>query len=265
MQVLNKPLVNFTTDTTQGCEPNTYINFIPNVSPAGGIYHWNFNNGQTSSAANPQNLYTLPGTYSPKLTYTDVNGCRDSLTKTGLIIVHPKPIASFYANPNHTTILEPHIYFTNTSTGAGNTWLWNIANLATAITKNTDYEFADPGMYQVTLYAVNNFGCKDSVVEIVKVDPDNMLYVPSAFSPNSDGKNDIFMAEGFGIFNTDGFRMLVYDRWGNRLFESGDIFKGWDGTVHGEVAQQDVYIYSISYKDITGKQHTKTGQVSLIK
>ena len=266
VSVLNKPLVNFTTDTTEGCAPNTGIAFTSNVSPLGGTYHWVFGDGQTSSAQDPQNVYILPGTYSPKLTYTDLNGCHDSLTKTALVIVHPAPVASFYANPSHTTILEPHIYFVNTSTGPNNIkWLWNIANLSSATTKNTDYEFADAGSYQISLLVINSFGCRDSITEIVVIDPDNVLYVPSAFTPNFDGKNDVLMAEAFGVFNTDGFRMQIYDRWGNKLFESHDIYKGWDGMKAGQVLQEDTYIYSIDYKDNTKKLHTKTGQVSLIK
>ena len=265
VQVFNKPLVTFTTDTTQGCEPSVGIMFISNVSPPGGTYHWVFGNGQTSTAPSSQNVYTFPGTYTPKLTYIDLNGCHDSLTKTGLIIVHAGPHANFYANPNHTTILEPHIYFTNTSTGNNNSWFWNIANFKTATTKNTDYEFADPGLYQITLYVTNPFNCKDSVTEYVRVDPDNVLYVPSAFTPNFDGKNDVFMAEAFGVFDTQGFQMLIFDRWGTKLFESGDIHKGWDGMKTGQVLQEDVYVYSISYKDSSGKMHTKTGQVSLVK
>jgi gliding motility-associated-like protein len=264
MQVFNKPSVDFGTDVVTGCAPLT-VNFVAYASPAGGSYHWSFGNGQSSTSANPVNDYTLAGTYSPKLTYIDPNGCKDSVKKTGYILVHPSPIPSFYANPNHTTILEPHIIFTNTTPGTNNIWLWNIADLKSATTQNTDYEFADPGQYLVTLVVTNSFGCKDSVSEYIKIDPDNMIYVPSGFTPNSDGLNDIFMAEAFGVFNTDGFSLKVFDRWGNKMFESGDIFKGWDGKAGGVTLGQDSYIYQVNYKDISGKSHTKSGQVSLIK
>jgi gliding motility-associated-like protein len=59
--------------------------------------------------------------------------------------------------------------------------------------------------------------------------------------------------------------MVIYDRWGNKLFQSGDINTGWDGTRHGDVLQQDVYVYEINYKDTSGKNHVKTGSVNLIK
>ena len=73
------------------------------------------------------------------------------------------------------------------------------------------------------------------------------------------------MAEGFGIYDVEGFKMQIYDRWGVKAFESGDFNKGWDGMKGGQIVQEDVYIYHISYKDKTGKFHTKSGQVSLLK
>jgi len=266
VQVFAKPLVDFTTDTTEGCEPSVPIYFTSNVTPPGGTYNWNFGaTSGTSTSANPTFMYSIPGTYSPKLTYTDPNGCTDFVTKGGLITVHPAPNASFYANPGNTTILDPHVNFINTSTGANNNWLWDIAGLMTTTVKNPDYIFDNPGLYQVSLWVVNQFGCKDSVIQFVKVDPENAIYVPGGFTPNFDGKNDVFKAQGFGIFEKDSFKMTVYDRWGSKLFEASDINEGWDGTKNGEVVQEDVYVWQIYYKDITGKQHIKSGAVSLIK
>ncbi len=265
VQVFAMPLVNFTTDTTEGCEPGVPILFIPNVTPTGGTFTWTFGDGQTSTAASPSHLYTLVGTYSPKVVYVDANGCTDNVTKTNLITVHPRPNAAFYFSPGNTTILEPHINFINTSTGTNNTWLWNIADLMTTTVKNPDYEFAEPGTYAVSLLVTNNFGCKDSVIDFVKIDPDHVLYVPNAFTPNFDGKNDIFQAEAFGVYEKDSFTMIVFDRWGQKMFESNDINKGWDGMKSGTMLQEDVFVYEVFYRDISGKKHIKTGSVSLIK
>jgi len=265
VEVFAKPLVNFSTDTTEGCEPNVGILFIPSVTPPGGTYTWNFGNGASSTSSSPTNLYSLVGTYSPKLTYVDPNGCTDNITKAGLITVHPKPTAAFYPNPGNTTILEPHIYFVNTSTGANNTWYWDIAGLMTTTVKDPDYEFGAPGLYQVFLLVTNPFGCKDSVIQFVDIDPDHVIYIPNAFSPNYDGKNDIFQAEAFGVYEKESFKLVIFDRWGNKMFEADDINKGWDGTKGGEVLLQDVFVYVVEYKDISGKKHIKTGSVSLIK
>lgn len=265
VQVFARPLVDFSTDTTEGCEPNVGIQFMPNVTPPGGVYQWSFGNGQSSSSAGPNMVYSIPGVYTPALNYTDPNGCVNSVTKTGLITVHPSPNASFYANPGNTTILEPHIYFVNTSSGVNNSWLWDIAGFMQTTVQNPDYEFGAPGLYQISLWVTNQFGCKDSVIQFVDIDPDHVIYIPNAFTPNYDGKNDIFQAEAFGVYETQSFKMVVFDRWGNKMFESNDLNKGWDGTKKGEVLQEDVFVYLVEYKDISGKKHTKTGSVSLIK
>jgi gliding motility-associated-like protein len=75
----------------------------------------------------------------------------------------------------------------------------------------------------------------------------------------------VFKAQGFGIFEKESFKMVIHDRWGSKLFEAHDINEGWDGTKNGEIVQEDVYVWQIYYKDISGKQHIKTGAVSLIK
>lgn len=265
VQVFAKPLVDFSTDTTEGCEPSVPIMFQANVSPPGGTYNWDFGNNQSSSSSSPYYTYSIVGSYSPKLTYTDPNGCKDNITKPMLIIVHPRPKASFYANPGNTTILEPHINFVNTSTGTNNTWNWDIAGFTTTV-KNPDYEFGAPGLYQVSLLVINNFGCKDSVIEFVKIDPDEMFYVPNSFTPNADGRNDIFKAEAFGVYDKDSFTMMIYDRWGTKLFVSHDINEGWNGlNKSGDAYQQDTYVYEFQYKDISGKSHIKTGSFNLLK
>lgn len=264
VEVFARPLVDFTTDTTEGCEPDVPIQFTPVVSPPGGTFVWNFGNGTTSTGASPGNQYSIPGTYSPKLTYTDPNGCVDDTLKSALISVHPRPNADFYSNPGNTTILEPHIYFVNTSNGATD-YLWDIAGFMQTTVENPDYEFADPGLYQITLWVTNQFDCSDSAMLMLDIDPDHVIYIPNAFTPNFDGKNDIFQAEAFGIYETESFRMMIFDRWGNKMFEASDINDGWDGTKNGDMLQEDIFVYLVEYKDISGKQRKKTGSVSLIR
>ena len=92
------------------------------------------------------------------------------------------------------------------------------------------------------------------------------IYVPNAFTPGSDGLNNEFYAYGKNIVE---FRMLVYDRWGLRVFESNDIHVGWDGDYSGKPAQQDVYVYKLYYTVDTEsgslKDYTKVGTVTLVR
>ena len=87
--------------------------------------------------------------------------------------------------------------------------------------------------------------------------------MPTAFTPNGDGTNDIFYAKGFGIKKLVSFK--IFNRLGQLLFVSTDENVGWDGTYKGEMSKQDVYTYLVNFQAIDGKKHTKTGHVTLLK
>jgi gliding motility-associated-like protein len=96
------------------------------------------------------------------------------------------------------------------------------------------------------------------------VDVDNScsaLFIPSAFTPNFDGQNDVFKAEGRGITQ---MHMIVYNKLGQIVFESTNLDIGWDGTFKGELSSE-TYVYHVDYTDAKGIGHVKRGQVTLIK
>ncbi len=116
------------------------------------------------------------------------------------------------------------------------------------------------GCYRVQ--AVNEFGCKSSDEVCVEVTSHYNIYIPNIFTPNGDGLNDVFLVYGTGLSN---FEMIIYDRWGEKLFQSKDQLQGWDGTYKGELSKDDVYTYLVKYQSLDGKKHTKTGHVTLMK
>ena len=106
----------------------------------------------------------------------------------------------------------------------------------------------------------------DTVSHPVCIGPDASIYVPNAFTPDGDGKNETFFPVCIGM-DPDQFEMWIYDRWGNMIFFTDDLNKGWDGRVqgHSEIAQIDTYVWKIKATDLTGKQFNQLGKVSLIK
>ncbi len=88
------------------------------------------------------------------------------------------------------------------------------------------------------------------------------IFVPSAFTPNGDGINDVFKAEGVGI---QSFEMIIFNREGQIVFESHSMEDGWDGSYRNEEVKPRAYFYQISYIDAKGNKHNKRGQVTLIK
>jgi len=99
----------------------------------------------------------------------------------------------------------------------------------------------------------------------IRIFSEYFLYAPSAFTPNYDGYNDVFLPTGVGIIDRD-YELAVYNRWGDRIFESDDINVGWNGTANGGgVAQSDVYIWTLSTRDIGLKIHQYVGHVTLYR
>ena len=125
------------------------------------------------------------------------------------------------------------------------------------------HTYAAPGTYTVNLIATNSFGCKDTILKTIDVKPGFTFYIPNAFSPNSDGVNDIFKGTGIGIKD---YTLLIYDRWGNLVFKSTNLENGWDGTFKGsEVTLEDVFVWKVELHDEKNKEHDYKGTVSLIK
>jgi len=88
------------------------------------------------------------------------------------------------------------------------------------------------------------------------------MYVPNAFAP--DGINNTFGPKG-QFFQFDQFEMTIYNRWGEQVYLTNDINKGWDGTVDGEDAATGSYVYMIRYRDGDGEEKRRKGSVTLIR
>ena len=108
----------------------------------------------------------------------------------------------------------------------------------------------------------NKFGCSDTIIQVINVAEDHSLYVPNAFTPNYDGRNDVFLPKGRGISK---YNLMVFDRWGQKLFESNEFTEGWDGTFGGVLCKNDVYIWKIIASFSNAKPKEYTGQIMLIK
>jgi gliding motility-associated-like protein len=94
------------------------------------------------------------------------------------------------------------------------------------------------------ILTVNNGNCISKDTIALTNYCESSIYVPNAFTPNGDGKNEIFKVKGAHI---DDFEMLIFNRWGEVIYQSNDIGEGWNGTYLGNQVQQDVYVYKILY------------------
>jgi len=265
------PTPQFAADTTQGCQP-LCVTFTDgsSVSP-GAITGWTWDFGDNTPQnfqQNPQHCYALPGTYGVTLTVTTNNGCVQTLNIPNYITVHPIPTAIFSATPQITSVLNTTVGFTDLSQGNPVTWTWNFGDFTGDSIQNPTHTYNEElaFTYTVTLGVTNQFGCFDDTSIVVEVLPEFTFFIPNAFTPNGDGKNDFFFGTGIGI---EKYNIWIFDRWGNLIFEGDDLQDWWDGKVQGgssnAICQQDVYVWKVVLTDVFDKKHKYIGHVSLIK
>lgn len=258
------PVVDFIADKYNGCV-DLDINFTNNSTISSTTiksYYWDFGDGATSTASNPSYTYTVAGTYTVSLVATSDKGCVDQNDYPTTIEAYALPVAGFSASPDYISILKPKVEFSNSSSADAISWNWYFGDEVVSDLENPSHTYADTGNYQVWLTVSNQYGCVDSISDIIRVNPDAILYIPNAFSPNGNGTNDYFTPKGLGILE---YRMDIFDRWGYKIFTTNDMNIGWDGTKSGGPAQEDVYVYHIVVKNVLDEKNTYVGRVSLIR
>ncbi len=259
------PLVTFTGTDTTGCQ--TLCVTFNNTTANSVTCFWDFGDGNTSTQCNPVHCYSIPGTYSVKLTVTDGNGCTATTVHNNMVTVYAQPVANFSASPTPVDILAPTVHFTDMSTGGVNSWLWNFGdpNNSTSSQQNPNFTYSDTGTYVVTLI-VSNGNCIDTIQQTIHIDDVFAFYAPNSFTPDADGKNDVFLPKWNAVDITK-YEMMIFDRWGNMIFKTNNPFEGWDGHANkgASLAQQDVYVWKVSLSDTFSHQHKFIGHVSLIK
>jgi gliding motility-associated-like protein len=214
-----------------------------------GPYSW------SHSSSNGSVVTTNGGT----ITVTNVNACG---TSTATIFVSVNPLnASISAIPQNG--MSPlTVDFVNNSTNAS-TYLWDFGNGNSANTSTVSSQtYYNAGDYMAYLIVTNGVCMDIDSIAITVYEEGPTLYIPNAFTPNSDSINDIFYVSGTNIKE---FNMIIFDRWGLKLFESSDIKTGWDGKVNGNVVADGTYFHLVKAVGNDGVEIKKQGTVTLFK
>jgi gliding motility-associated-like protein len=186
---------------------------------------------------------------------------------TNYIDVFANPVAAFGFAPQPVTMLDPQVFFSDSSLNASS-WLWSFGDIqnSSSPVQNPSFTYTQPDCFTVLLTVTSPDGCTDTVSHPLCIGPETTIYVPNAFTPNGDAKNETFFPVGLGL-DPDRFEMWIFDRWGNMIFYTDDLNKGWDGRVqgHSEIAQIDTYVWKIKAVDMSGTSHDMVGRVSLLK
>lgn len=173
-----------------------------------------------------------------------------------LIHINPLPII----NISHDTTILVGGAATLSVSGA-NDYLWSPSDALNCTTCNQVISSTSvTTTYQVK--CIDQSGCFVFASVTVFVDNDLIYFIPDIFSPNGDGNNDILYFRGKGVKE---FTLTIYDRWGEKIFETSDLTKGWDGYFKGETLNANVFVYYLSVTGYNGKTYKSKGDITLIK
>ena len=267
------PTVNFTATDTSGCAP-LCISFLDqsSITLPGTNVQWEWNVADGSAVSYSQTFdhcfnnlsVSSADYYSIFLTVTSDSGCFATMTKNNYISVFPNPVADFSVQPTKTSFLDPVVEITDASAGV-DFWNWDFGDQTiSSLSDPGSHTYADTGTYIINLITSNQYGCFDTVNKTVDIEPDFVFYIPNAFSPNNDIHNKTFSGKGLYIKE---YEMTIFDRWGNLIYKTVDINLPWDGKFKNstELAEGDVYVYSIRIIDIRKDEHLYKGIVTLLR
>ncbi len=234
------PVPNFTS-TGQGCAPVKAGFHDASSVATGNLTGWTWDFGDqgskddTSSLQNPVHTYATTGTYDVQLTVTSDHGCTAIYIKPNSIEVYPSPFVQF--GPDQKICPEQGNQTLSLDAGPGTSYLWKPSG---DTTRSTTVSL--PGLYTVTV--TNQVGCSTTAsVQVLEACPPR-VYVPNSFTPNGDGKNDLYTVYGEHLAN---FHMFIFNRWGEIIFESQDRHVVWDGVYKGAPMPIGVYPWIITY------------------
>ncbi len=250
--VLAPPLFDILFDTVCLGAPT----FIRTVQPISSTlkYLWQLGDGDTSNSKTPMHTYKAPGNYNVSINAVQ-GSCSQLSSRT--IAVKPLPETTFSNYPNEVFIDNPKITFVDGGHDIVRR-LWDFGDGITDTDSVVIHTFGDTGFYDVSLINFSPFGCTDTVSQRILIRPVILLYVPNAFTPNRQGPTE---NETFYLTCNDHlpeFYFLIYNRWGEKVFETHDQHFVWDGTLKGKPLETGLYVWRMNFRISAEKGETRT-------
>jgi len=267
LNVFPTPTIDYTIDPIEGCEP------LPVV------YRFESSEIQQASLELANQVYYLEngglthtffdaGNYPSKLWFTSIFGC-SVVQNIDTVIVHPKPQAEIICSPSTLDLLSltSHIGLRNQQYLT--TTYWTITEQVDTLTTKTFYPFyhtfdEKPTNYLVTCMLTSPHACINKIQQQITVKEVSEVYVPNTFTPDGDNFNEGFKIGYFNIKET-GFEVLIFNRWGELVYESTDRDFIWNGYYQGVLVKQDVYIYKIKYHNYMGNSKDLFGHINVLR
>ena len=267
--IVPRPDINITYTPDHGCQPLP-VTWQAQYSPDYATLLWNIYNDSTythiDSAVTLHTSLPDEGYYTAKLIVTSAPGCKDSLTLENVVHVSGFPHADFTFSPSEPENGE-EVFFYDLSTGGDITnYAWSFGDGHSSYVQEPShtYHLQESDLMTVHFTVTNNDGCSDDTIQIVPVEDNFAFFVPNAFTPNTDGINEVFLPKVHDVAN---YEFVIYARDGELIFYTNNPDQGWDGTLDGKPAPQGVYVWKINYARIgtPDEKLVRNGTVTLIR
>ena len=198
------------------------------------------------------------------------------ISGSALVTVQEAPTASFTASADTLSMLYPTVQLNNTSQGNIITWNWDFGdNSGNDFNEDPQHTYKDSvGIYQVNLIVSDDFGCSDTTSKQLWIADKYWMYIPSSFTPDYDGVNDLFCLVYNGV-RENTFYFNIFDRYSNLVYSTDNIkdlecllnTNGWDGTHFktGNDLPMGTYIYEVNFQDLQGWKHQERGHLFIVR
>ena len=268
---IEEPVIfQITTNSETGCEPQVALLFNQSTGTASVNTQWVFGDGNTLSSLNDtvSNLYQNQGCYDVTVTSTTALGCVWTATYPDFICVYPNPVANFTASPGVVSVIAPESHLINTSTGATQ-YIWNFGDgseISNDFSPNHTFIVEPQQNFQVTLVAISEHGCVDSITKTILMEKGVILYVPNSFTPDGNQFNPLFLPIVTAGVDKNQYELEIYNRWGELIFQTTSTEDGWDGTYKGIACPEGMYNWKIKYKTSSSdEKKVHVGHVNLLR
>jgi gliding motility-associated-like protein len=223
--------------------------------------------------------FDTPGKYLLYLSAYGPGATGEKAMRVDTVLVYPTPVVNFDTYPDTVRLPNIPLYtqnYTDDSDGEYE-WLWEFGDGGTSLDKEPTYYYTKSGDYYVSLTARNKeSGCSDTKSNVhVRVEPEGMLKFPNAFTPDPSGPNggiednrlhnDVFIPYPRHGVKAGTYLLEIFNRYGEKIYESTDVNVGWDGYYRGKLCPQDVYVYKCKCTFENGKIFKEIGDVTLLR
>jgi gliding motility-associated-like protein len=248
------------------CVPE-FIKFTNLSVPIDETYdiRWDFGDGGSSTQISPTHEYTEEGIYTVRLDITSPIGCHTSEVFPNLINMEPSPTAGFTYSPAEINSIQNTASFNDLSTDASG-WYWDFGGEARSFIRNPTYTFRDTGIHEIMQVVFHPNGCTDTSIQVIDIEPIVQFFLPNAFTPNYDGKNEVYKPKGLSS-GVSFYSLGIWTRWGEQVFASTDPEEGWNGRKNnsGQDLPVGVYLCVLQYQDARNRSYELREFVALVR